>query len=131
MTQKDGQGNTIGDNERIVGHRQTKGNPNCLFQIKRNAETIEIALRNAFSSSTASLKNISIELLSMATDNESSVFPLNSVGIIAADASQLSSAVAEMVEHYDHYKSSAEKFAQHWFAMHNPLRTVANLIANQ
>ena len=67
----------------------------------------------------------------MPTDTDSSTFPLCSVGIIAADASQLSSAVAEMVEHYDHYKSTAEKFAEHWFAVHNPLRTVAHLIANQ
>ena len=131
MTQKDGQGNTIGSAEQIVGHRQTKRNPNCLFRIQRDAETIEIALSNAYSPSTASLKNISIELLSMPTDTDSSTFPLCSVGIIAADASQLSSAVAEMVEHYDHYKSTAEKFAEHWFAVHNPLRTVAHLIANQ
>ncbi len=131
MTQKDGQGSTIGSVEQIVGHRRNERKPNCLFRIQSDTETIEIALSNAFSPSTASLKNISIELLSMPTESEPSTIALSSVGIIAADASQLSSAVAEMVQHYAHYKSSAEKFAQHWFAAHNPLRTVAHLIANQ
>ena len=129
LTQKDGQGNTIETNEQIVGHRRNARNPNCLFRIQRDTETIEIALSNAFSPSTASLKNIGIELLSMSTGDEPTTFPLSSVGIIAADASQLSSAVSEMVQHYQHYKSSAEQFAQHWFAAHNPLRTVAHLIA--
>ena len=131
LTQKDGLGNTIDSADQIVGHRQSKRSPNCLFRIQRDAETIEIAIRNAFSPATASLKNIQIELLSMPTKKASGGIPLSSVGIIAADSSQLGSAVAEMVEHYDHYKSSAEKFAKHWFAVHNPLRTVAHLIANQ
>ncbi len=130
MTQKDGQGNTIGSHEQIVGHRRNDRKPNCLFRIQSDTETIDIALRNAFSPSTASLKDISIELLSMPNENEPNRFPLSSVGIIAADARQLSSAVTEMVRHYDHYKSSAEDFAPQWFAAHNPLRTVAHLIAN-
>lgn len=131
MTQKNGQGNTIDSVEQIVGHRRNDRNPNCLFRINRETETIEIALSNAFSPSTASIRNISVEMLSMTAKNEPGSFPLSSVGIIAADASQLSSAVAEIVQHYDHYKSSAEEFSQHWFAAHNPLRTVAHLIANQ
>jgi hypothetical protein len=131
MTQKDGQGNTIDRTEKIVGHPTARQLPNCLFQIQCDTETIEFALHNAFAASTASLKNISIEALSMPAQHQTSTFPLSSVGIIAADASQLSSAVIEIERHYDHYKSSAEQFAQHWFARHNPLRTVANLIANQ
>jgi len=130
MTQKDGQGNSIDAAQQIVGHRHSAQDPNCLFRIHRDAETIEIALSNAFSSSTASLKNVRIELLSMPSEDESSTIPLCSVGIIAAEATQLSSAVSEMVKHYDHYRTSAEKFAKHWFAVHNPRRTVAHLIAN-
>jgi len=131
LTQKDGQGNSIDSAEQIVGHRPSKQSPNCLFRLRSDAQTIEIAISNAFSAATAILKNIRIELLTMATNSASSSIPLSSVGIIAADSNQLSSSVAEMVEHYDHYKSSAENFAKHWFAMHNPLRTVGHLIANQ
>ena len=131
ITQKDGEGNSIDTDQQIIGHRQNNKNSSCLFRFHRDTETVDLAFRNAFSSSTASLKDIQIELTTMQFVESSSEIPLSSVGIIAADASKLSSAVAEMVLHYDHYKASAEEFAQHWFAMHNPVRTVAHLIANQ
>ena len=131
IMQKDGQGNSIDLGHQIVGHRQNDKNSSCLFRFHRDTETVELAFRNAFSSSTASLKDIQIELISILAVEDSKEIPLNSVGIIAADASKLSSSVAEMVLHYDHYKATAENFAQHWFAMHNPVRTVAHLIASQ
>ena len=140
ITQKDGQGNAIDSadsvdsvdwDRQIVGHRQNNKNSSCLFRFHRDTETVSLAFRNAFSSSTAILKDIQIELLTMQAVQDSKEVPLSSVGIIAADASKLPSAVAEMVLHYDHYKASAEEFAKHWFAMHNPVRTVAHLIANR
>ena len=131
ITQKDGQGNPVGSDRQIIGHRQNNKNSSCLFRFHRDAETVELAFRNAFSSSTASLKDIQIESMTMNAVQDSKSVPLSSVGIIAADAEKLASAVAEMVLHYDHYKASAEEFSQHWFAMHNPVRTVAHLIASQ
>ena len=131
ITQKDGQGKTVESDHQIVGHRQNSGNPSCLFRLQRDAETVEIAFRNAFSASTASLKEIQIKMLTMQTVEDSRDIPLGSVGIISADTSKLVSAVAEMVLHYDHYKNSAKEYSQHWFAMHNPVRTVAHLIASQ
>ena len=133
ITQKDGQGNSVasvGSDEQIIGHRQNDKNVNCLFRFHRDTETVELVFRNAFSSSTASLKDIQIDLMTMQAVEDSKMIPLNSVGIIASDTGKITAAVAEMTLHYDHYKASAEKFAQHWFAMHNPVRTVAHLIAN-
>lgn len=130
LTQKNGLGETFDTGHQIVGHRQTDRNPNCLFRLQNDAETVEVTFSNAYSSSTASFKDIQIELLTMPSVDASSTIPTSSVGIIAADVQQLTSAVTEMVLHYDHYKTTAESFAVHWFAMHNPVRTVAHLLAS-
>ncbi len=129
VKQKDGNGKETHNTHQIVGHRQSDRNPNCLFRLQRTTETIEVKLSNAFSSSTASIKDIQIEILTDPLVEDAANVPTSSVGIIAADANHLAAAVDEMVLHYDHYKDSAETFSRHWFATHHPNRTVARLIA--
>ena len=131
VKQRDGQGNLIDTAHQVVGHRDDEQQPNCIFRFLRDAETVEIELRNAYSHSTASLKNINLQLLTLPQVSDSEIVPIASVGVIAADIDQLVSAVQEIERHYQHYASSAQKFAPHWFAMHNPTRTVAHLIASR
>lgn len=131
VTQKDANGNCTAKKSNVVGHREALGSPNCLFRLRDDTDSLEVSLRNEFSDSTASFKNMRIDMLTMGGVENADEIPLANVGIIAADRSDLASAVHEMVRHYDHYRSSANHFSRHWFAMHNPVRCVARLIANR
>lgn len=131
VVQKDANGNAIGKKRNVVGHREDQQSPNCLFRLYQETQMIDVSLRNEFSDSTASFRNLRIEMLSMRDVENSAQIPLASVGIIAADRDDLVAGVDEMVMHYQHYRSSAEQFSRHWFAMHNPARCVARLIANR
>jgi hypothetical protein len=54
--------------------------------------------------------------------------PLGVVGLCAADADQIPRLLAEMAEHYAHYRRSAEAFAEGWRQQHAPRRAVDLLV---
>jgi hypothetical protein len=54
--------------------------------------------------------------------------PLGVVGLCAADADQIPRLLAEMAEHYPHYRRSAEAFAEGWRQQHAPRRVVDLLV---
>lgn len=130
VTQKDSSGKVIANKRNVVGHRANQQSPVCLFRIHHDAKTIEVTVKNEYSQSTASFKNIRFEMLKFDGVQDSSKIPVGSVGVVAADQEDLVLAVDEMVAHFDHYRSTAEVFSSHWFATHHPTRCVARLITN-
>jgi hypothetical protein len=72
----------------------------------------------------------SVEFVFMAAGHgATSHHPAGAVGLIAADIGQVRPLLEEMVEHYDHYRSSAAAFSRRWIEQHSPERTLRTLLA--
>lgn len=110
-----------------IGHREA-GSSTTIFRLNRNQTgngRVKLRFSNAFHDSMASIQNLRIVTLSEVAGK----IPIGTVGIVAADESQLPNCIDEMVEHYDHYRSSAGRFALQWYSRHEPRRTVAHLLS--
>lgn len=127
-TQYDSEDNPVDHSSRVVGFRQSHRKSNAIFRLHPETQTIRFSLKNAFHDSMASIKNAEIECLSMGlrSDNE---IPIGQVGVIANDRDHLADCVNEVVQHFEHYQSSARLFSQRWFADHSPHRTIDQLVS--
>lgn len=108
---------------RVLGHRH--GNLPAMTLFQSSGKRVRLRLSNAFHDSTASVKNISIHTLALMDDRQ----PFGSVGIIAADETDIPAAIDEIVDHYEHYRRTATQFAKRWCLRHEPRRTVSHLIS--
>lgn len=106
-----------------IGHRENDSA--CAFFRANGNQTTRVRFRNAFHHSMASVKNLRIVVLKSAATEK----PLGTVGIVAADEAQLPGCIDEMVQHYDHYRQSAGRFAHGWYSRHQPKRTIAHLMS--
>ncbi|MFN9878867.1 MAG: hypothetical protein ACK557_10355, partial [Planctomycetota bacterium] len=50
------------------------------------------------------------------------------VGLIAADRSHLPLVIDELVNHYQHYRRTAEQFSSRWYAAHRPTAVIGRLL---
>ncbi len=112
----------------VVGHRESTGKVHAIFRIEAPANVVRIEFENAFHDSMATIKRLQVDL--HCTEDPSSI-PLSRVGIIAAEESQIANSIIEMVEHLDHYRTTAEAFSKKWHDAHRPARTVNHLLANR
>lgn len=126
LVELDEHGNEISAQPRVIGVRRHDEQANALFTLDARTRQIRCGLTNAFDESTATIRRLSIKLLG---GEHARRLPSSSVGLIAADQSDLVRCVDEMVEHYDHYRETAEAFATRWYANHDPRLTVRNLLA--
>ncbi len=111
------------DSVQTIGHSETH-QVGALFRAA-HSNVVKLRIRNAFHDSTASVKNIRIVTLSRQAER----IPLGTVGLISADSEQLANCVDEMIEHYEHYRRTAMRFAKKWYLLHQPKRTVTHLLA--
>ncbi|MEL7496607.1 MAG: hypothetical protein AAFN77_03295 [Planctomycetota bacterium] len=114
---------------RVVGVRQRRIKSNALFCLSSETVKVKCCLRNAFDDTTASLKNVELDFLTLPEDAKAEGIPTGSVGLIASDELDLIRCVEEMVTHYDHYQATVESFAGNWYARHDPKLTVRHLLA--
>lgn len=126
LVEVDAQGNEICSQSRVLGGRDRNAKPIAIFCLSESTVEIRCTLRNAFNDSTASVRQLSISLIST---EENAAIPTGSVGLIATDEDNLIKCVGEMVEFYDHYRQSAEAFSSRWYANHDPKLTISHLLA--
>jgi glycosyltransferase involved in cell wall biosynthesis len=125
VTQFDADGNSTSKARQVVGPRRELADSRAFFHFSKATSSVEIRIRNAFHDSNASVKNL--QIATTTTDREST--PRGAVGIIAADQDDLPTCIDELVEHYQHYRDTAELFAETWSRQHQPRRTIAHLIS--
>ena len=89
------------------------------FDLECEATSIEFRIANAFESHEWEVRGI--RAVDIPPKERS---PRSQVGLIAADGSQTACLVNEMVNQYEHYRSSAIANAIAWFRMHDPQRTI-------
>lgn len=109
----------------VVGHRTNGMSPGVFFKTKDRM--VKLKLTNAFHDSTASIRQVNIHTLNV----DPLQTPLGSVGFVAASEADIANAVDEMVAHFEHYRSSAQRFAQSWCRQHEPRQTLSSLVASE
>ncbi len=108
---------------RVVGHRKNELPVESFFPA--SGPNVRLRLSNAFHDSTASVKNLSVHTLALVDEHH----PFGSVGVIAADETDIPAAIDEIVEYYEHYRRTATQFAKRWCLRHEPHQTVSHLIS--
>lgn len=121
-------GRSLGSFTTIVGQRGPSQRVPVLFHLKANVAAVRLACSNAYHDTSLALRGFRVSWLG-ANGTAASV-PAGAVGLIAADVEQAGELVREMCDHYDHYRRSAEAFSHHWFALHDPRRTIAQLASS-
>ena len=109
----------------VVGHRNTPGKCQAIFRVDFGGSKVCFEIENAFDDSTANIRNLSVDFFE-ATEPEH--VPLGSFGLIYPDVESISSSVAEMVEHLDHFRFRAEQYSARWWNSHDPRRTLKYLV---
>jgi len=93
-----------------------------LFATNPQAHRARLYLEAAYSAVPLELGEVQIEFLQTANN-----CPLSSVGMVYADPDNLTLCVREIVEHLEHYRQSAARFARTWSRFHNPRVLVGRL----
>ena len=127
VEQFDSSGNCLGTGCQILGQVRNDNRVACLFRRSPDATEIKMRVQNAFHDSNASLRNLRLTTLSA----DAGATPVSTVGIVAADQQDLADCIDELVNHYEHYRASAEDFSRGWARQHQPRRTIAHLISTE
>ena len=110
------------DFTQIVGHRINGMSPVSYFPTHQRSVNLRIS--NAFHDSTASIRLIAVHTV----DLDPIETPVGAVGVIAAGESDIPRSIDEVVSHFDHYQSSARRFAESWYRQHEPKQTFSSLV---
>ena len=92
--------------------------------VKPNTGNAEIEIRPAYCETPLPLASDQVEAFS---DSATKTRAVGSVGLSFADPSEIGTKVRQIVEHYEHYKAHAERFAEQWFARHDPCKTLRQI----
>ena len=120
----DALGKVVGSSVQVVGHPGKAIKAAAVFQCFEPFESVRVKLTNAFHDSNASVRNLEIKCL----DLEEPV-AVGEVGVIAADQAEVPRAVDEIVQHYDHYRDTAQAHSRDWRNRHEPGQTIEHLVS--
>lgn len=95
--------------------RPVKGVVRHLLELDRDCVEVGIFVREEESSAVVKFNSITVGGFESATP-----LPLSAVGAIYAWEIEASTALAEIVRHYDHYRRTAAEFARTWGRFYNP-----------
>jgi hypothetical protein len=100
----------------------------ALIPLATDAVRVQLIFLDAFNCGDIEIADIEFSFLS-ARDADGTAAPSGAVGLIASAPSQIPRLLAQMVDHYDHYRQTAEEFSHEWMKQHSPRNTFATLMA--
>lgn len=86
---------------------------------------VVVTFHPAFAGATLTLSNMHIELLAA---QAGTAIPIGASGAIFTGPETFPAAVREVIDHYAHYRQSAQGFAIPYYAWHNALSLVRTLV---
>jgi hypothetical protein len=116
VAQIDNNNKTKRANSLIVTHGVDKKFASALVLLERDIVKIWLGFSNAFSNLTTIISNVQIAFLR--SDAFSQKCPLSAVGLIYNHPDEISDCVREMVDHYEHYRATAQEFARKVYQRH-------------
>lgn len=108
----------------VIGHPENAQCASVFLRFKPGMQRLKLRLRNFHPGHTISLRDLSFTLL----DQEAANLPLAVVGLVASDRQVLPLAIDELINHYQHYRRTAEQFAARWYPLHRPTATISRLL---
>ena len=96
-----------------------------MVPVKEGSRSIRVTFENAYNDLPLAIRIPEFRFLPAREGGSS--YPEGRVGLIAAGIEQVPGMLQNLIEHFGHYKSAAEKFSESWNRDHAPSRTVAIL----
>lgn len=120
--------------QKVVGHRDGREPVGCLFRLnaedqrENEVRNVEVRFANAFHPSTATVSSLRVELYR--AEDPLSV-PESAVGVCAWDSASYAAGLREILDHLEHYQSSARLFARSWAQAQQPVKLLQQLTGLQ
>ena len=108
----------------VIGHPENDSQAGVFVRFAPGQQVAQLQLRSAQPETGISLKKVRLQVLA----EESRSLPQAVVGLIAADRSHLPLVIDELVNHYQHYRRTAEQFSSRWYAAHRPTAVIGRLL---
>jgi hypothetical protein len=89
---------------------------------------VSLAWRNAYGPQPLDFREVEMCCLTAEADRQT---PRGAVGLVAADVAQFPELLAEIVEHFAHYRQTAAGLARRWSEWNNPARVMAELLSQR
>ncbi len=105
----------------ILGPHGPGGSSMAMFPLEPPTVRARLRLRNAYAVGRVAIGGLHLRLLG---DADRGGCPAGRVGLIAADPVQIPALLHDMLQHYAHYRASAEAFSRNWCQTHDPARTI-------
>jgi hypothetical protein len=99
-----------------------------LVRLLPGTEAVTLEWRNAYGPQPLDFREVEVCFLSAEPDRRT---PRGAVGLVAADVSQFPELLADIVEHYAHYRQTAAGVSRRWNDWHNPARVMAELLSQR
>ena len=131
FAQRDAQGELLDESVCVLGQRQQADEAvSTLISLDADAARVELVFQDAYCCGAIEIIDFQCSFLA-ARRPHGSHLPSGAVGIIAADPAQIPRLLVEMIEHYDHYRRTAEQFSHQWMKRHSPQNTFATFMARE
>ena len=104
-------------NKQIVEEAPNRERCSVLAHLQNGAEEIWLGLRNAHSAHAITITQVEVAFLQ--PDSIGLDIPLGVVGMTYGSPEEITWAVRETIEQYDHYRKTAESFSEDWNKVHN------------
>lgn len=108
----------------VIGHPENAQCASVFLRFKPGMQRLKLHLRNFHRGYTISLRDLRFTLL----DQKAANLPLAVVGLVASDRQALPLAIDELINHYQHYRRTAEQFAARWYPLHRPTATISRML---
>ena len=123
LLQLDEEHRTVARQALICSCRATESTTWAAFEAHPQAHTYQLGLANAYGQQPLPVCDVSISWCG----GESQ--PISQIGLAIADFRQVPWLISEIVQHYSHYRQSAQLFSRKVIEQHDPSQTIRRLSA--
>lgn len=98
------------------------------FPIVDSPEKLRVSIKNAYHDDAIEAEQFTVRMLSAGSNSKPA--PCGAVAMAFADRKEIPDMLRDMTANLSHYQATAAANAPRWFAQHDPLETVRQLVAN-
>lgn len=102
----------------------------ALFSLPYNKLKSAVILHNRFSAQTISIEDLEFTFLQQRVNHNEGI-AFGAVGAIVDNSTEAASCLAEMVDHYEHYRHTAQQFSEAWNAKHSANTLLDQLVSGK
>ncbi len=103
----------------------TNGRRTLLVSLNADARSVIVQLSKGFPQAPDEIRDLRIDFLARKVPEEAC--PAGAVGLVFRDPGEISVLLSEMIDHFDHYKATAQAFSKEWFGKHQASRLVSQI----